>query len=461
MIMVRVFLFTVQIILLIAAGYWIFNHPGSVSIHWLGYDIEAHIGVAFVALVTIVFTLLFLYKVIGWVAALPRRLMGLRGRKRRGRGFQSLTIGLSAVAAGDSRLASYHAYRMRQFLPDEKGLPWLLEAQAAKLRGEDGEAKMFFEKLLKDKDTAFMGVRGLLTAAIDSADVDSALELARQALVMHPAQSWIIRTVFGLEVQKREWAAALTTLKKGERAKAWTPEEIKSNRVAILLQQGEELHRGGYQGEATRKYKDAHRLDPSFTPAALALAQDYFSHQKRRAAVAVIERSWKEKPHPDLVPVWESLSPHNKPNDVTAHLRWFERLVALNPGSAESQIAAARAAIHDGMWGEAWQYLTAAEKIRPDARLYRMWAQMEEKTDHSESAKRYWEKAADAAPDQVWWCNETGRIYERWMPIADPHGAFNTIIWGYPHARDAAAQVRLAGANDIVIEPVLSIASKI
>jgi HemY protein len=167
MIMVRVFLFTVQIILLIAAGYWIFNHPGSVSIHWLGYDIEAHIGVAFVALVTIVFTLLFLYKVIGWVAALPRRLMGLRGRKRRGRGFQSLTIGLSAVAAGDSRLASYHAYRMRQFLPDEKGLPWLLEAQAAKLRGEDGEAKMFFEKLLKDKDTAFMGVRGLLTAAID------------------------------------------------------------------------------------------------------------------------------------------------------------------------------------------------------------------------------------------------------------------------------------------------------
>lgn len=459
--MVRFFLFTVQMILLIAAGLWIFNRPGTIAIHWLGYDIEAHIGVAFIALVTFVLALLFVNKIIGWIAALPRRLMGLRGRKRRGRGFQSLTIGLSAVAAGDSRLASYHAYRMRQFLPDEKGLPWLLEAQAAKLRGEDGEAKIYFEKLLKDKDTAFMGVRGLLTAAIESADVDSALELARQALVMHPAQSWIIRTVFGLEVQKHAWAAALTTLKKGERAKAWTPEEIKSNRVAILLQQGEELHRGGYQGEATRKFKDAHRINPGFTPAALALAQDYISHQKRRAAVAVIERSWKENPHPDLVPVWDALSPPNKANDVTVRLRWFERLVALNPASAESQIAAARATIDERMWGEAWQYLTAAEKIRPDARLYRMWAQMEEKTDHSESAKRYWEKAAAAAPDQVWSCSETGRIYERWMPIAEPHGAFNTIQWGYPHARDGVGHTRLTGANDIVIEPVLSITSKV
>lgn len=458
--MIRGLWFLIQIALLAAAAVWIFNRPGTVDIHWLGYDIEAHVGVAFVAAVIIFFALLLFYKLIGLLFSLPRRLMGLRGRKRRDRGFQALTVGLSAVAAGDAKLASYQAYRMRQFLPDEHGLPWLLEAQAARLRGDEPEARGYFEKLLKEKDTAFLGVRGLLHAAVATADLDRAVSLARQAMAMHPDQPWIIRTVFGLEVQKREWAASLVTLKKGERAKAWTGEEAKSHRIAILLQQGDELHRGGYQGEASKKLKEAQRLDPSFVPSAIRLAQNYIEQQKRRHAVAVIERAWKENPHPDLVPLWDSLAPHNKPNDMTAHLRWFERLVALKPGDAESQIAAARAAINDGLWGEAWQYLAAAEKIRPNARLYRLWAQMEEKTGHGESAKRYWEKAADAAPDRVWTCRETGQIYERWTPVAAPHGSFNTIVWGDPKApREPGFKTALPGANDLVIEPVQSISS--
>lgn len=459
--MIRILWFLIQVALVALAAMWIFGQPGQVDIHWLGYDIEAHPGVAFLAIILLFVALVILSKTIGFIFSLPGRLSSMRGRKRRDRGFQALTVGLSAVAAGDAKLASYQAYRMRQFLPDEKGLPWLLEAQAARLRGDETEARSFFEKLLKEKDTAFLGVRGLLNAAVASADLDSALDLARQAMTMHPDQSWIIRTVFGLEVQKREWAAALTTLKKGERAKAWPIDEVKSNRIALLMQQGEELSRGGYQGESTAKFREANRLDPAFVPAAARLAQSYIDQHKRRGAIAVVERTWKDNPHPDLVPLWEALSPPNKPNDMTARVRWFERLVALNPGDVESQIAAAKIAIADGMWGEAWQYLSAAEKIRPNARLYRMWAQMEEKTNHSESAKRYWEKSAGAAPDKVWTCRDTGRIYDRWSALAAPHDGFNTMVWDFPHAgRQGGAGILALNANDLVIEPVAAITAK-
>lgn len=459
--MLRVLWFTIQIALIVAASVWIYKHPGTVAVHWLGYDIDAHVGVVFGAFVLSLFIFLAFYKCVDILLSLPRRLMGMRGRKRRDRGYQALTLGLSAVAAGDAKLASYQAYRMRQFLPQEKGLPWLLEAQAARLRGDEPEARGYFERLMKDKDTAFLGVRGLLNAAVETGDLDRALVLARQALTMHPDQPWIIRTVYGLETQKREWAGALTTLKKGERAKAWTADEIRSSRIAIFLQQAEELNRGGYQSEAGKKLREANRLDPVFIPAAARLAQHYIDTQKRRHAVAVIEKAWKENPHPDLVPLWDALSPSNKPNDMTVHLRWFERLVALKPGDAESQIAAARVAINDGLWGEAWQYLAAAEKIRPNARLYRLWATMEEKTSHSESAKRYWEKAADAAADRVWTCRETGRIYERWSPIAEPHGSFNTIIWDWPQGqRQSPVAIVPPGANDLISAPVLAIGSK-
>lgn len=452
--MTRIILALVQIIIIAVAAVWVFNRPGTVDVHWLGYDVHANPGVAFLGIVVIVFALLAIYRMIGLVLSVPRRWGERRARLRRERGYKSMTIGLSAVAAGDAKMAGYHAYRMRRAMPDEKGLPWLLEAQAARLRGDEMAAQGYFEKLLKDKDTSFLGVRGLLQSAVEGADLDRALSLAQQALAMHPDQPWIIRTVFGLETQKREWADALSTLKKGERGKVWTPEEIKSNRVALLLQQADELTRAGYVGEATRKLKEAQHIDPSFVPTAVRLAKHYIDTQHRRQAIAVIERAWRDNPHPALVPIWETLAPHNKPNDPTAHLRWFERLVALKPGDAESQMAAAKAAIDDGMWGEAWQYLAAAEKIRPNARLYRMWAQMEEKTSHGESAKRYWEKAANAAPDKVWTCTETGRIYESWSAIAEPHGSFNTIVWNYPHAGQSNGPALIgAYANDLVIEP--------
>ena len=44
------------------------------------------------------------------------------------------------------------------------------------------------------------------------------------------------------------------------------------------------------------------------------------------------------------------------------------------------------------------------------------------------------EKAADAPASKVWTCKVSGRIYERWLAIAEPHGSFNSIVWDYPVA---------------------------
>lgn len=453
--MLRALWWMIQFVTVVGAAIWLFRNPGTVTAHWNGYDVETSVGVAFILIVSLVVVVGTFTRTVGFLITLPQRWTAMSLKKRRERGYRAMTIGLSAVAAGDAKMATYQSYRMRRFIPDESGLPWLLEAQAARLRGDDATSQNYFEKLLKEKDTAFLGVRGLLQKAIDAADNARALDLARQAMVMHPEQAWIVRTVFGLEIAQHAWAAALDTLRRAERAGAFDADALRGYRVAIALQQAEELQRGGYPQEALKKLRAAQRLDPGFAPAAMRLARALIDMHKRRAAVAVIERAWRIKTHPDLVPVWESLTPTNKPNDMAVRLRWFERLVALNPGDVESQIAAAQAAIGDGLWGEAWQYLSAAETLRPCARLYRLWAQMEEETGHKESARRYWEKAADAPGDKVWICAETGTIYAHWSPIAAPHGAFNTIRWADPRPQVAAAPITLAApGNDLLLAPI-------
>src|SRR6185295_17797099 len=118
----------------------------------------------------------------------------------------------------------------------------------------------------------------------------------------------------------------------------------------------------------------------------------------------------------------------------------FERLVALRPDDAESQLAAAEAAIEQGLWGSARAYLERADSIRPGPRLYRLRARLAQALDRPEEASLMLRKAAEAPPDKTWVCAETGRTYEHWSPVAQPHGSFNTIIWDYPQ-RDRSAAI--------------------
>ena len=150
--MLRALFFAVKVGLLVAAAVWIAERPGAVEISWLGYDIHAHVGVFLLALLAGFLLLSFAFRAL----ALPLWLKHRHGRKKHERGYRALTRGLSAVAAGDVREAEKRAAQARRFLPGDGGLPLLLEAQTARLKGDEAAAAQAFEKLLSAPDTAFL-----------------------------------------------------------------------------------------------------------------------------------------------------------------------------------------------------------------------------------------------------------------------------------------------------------------
>lgn len=449
--MLRALLFAIKVGLLAVAAIWVVQNPGTVEIAWFEYHVTAHIGLVLLLLLVLVLFLLFLHRVALALAGLPGSWKKRRERKTHEKGYQALTQGLTAVAAGDAKHASERARRTRELWPKDKGLSLLLEAQAARLRGEEDVARAAFDRLLKNKDTAFLGLRGLLVDALDGGDATRALELARKAQAMHPRQPWVIRLVYDLEIQKKQWTEAEKTLKRAVRYGAIEERQAQRDHIAMLAAQAEALADKGLKGEAIAQLRKAHRMDPDFVPVSERLAALYIEKKNRRAAKQVIEETWKLNPHKDLVRLWGKLAPESKPKDISTRLRWFERLVALKPDSAESQLAAARAALDDALWGQAREYLNMAAQIQPSARLYRMYAELEENLYHTEQAKEWLEKAADAPPDKVWTCRETGQIYERWSPVAKPHGSFNSIVWDYPKARQVLTAQALLPKNELLI----------
>lgn len=433
--MIRALFTLLKIAIVVAVVVWIAENPGTIEIDWLNYKLTFHIGMFIFALFILVVLGIIIFSLIKGALDLPKTMTRYRDMTNKEKGLKAVTIGLSAVAAGDTKGASYQAKRAQNLLGGENALPKLLEAQAARLRGEEMDASKAFMALMDDKDGSFLGVRGLLQSALDIGDYKGALELGHKALDDYPKQGWILSIVYDLEVRLHNWKSAFQILYRAEKAGVITPEKASSDRVAMLLAQADDAKALGDETQKFRLLQKAYKTNTSFVPAAIRLGRLHIERSKYKAAASLVEKAWKKQPHPSLVSLWEEIYQAKGYEDEMERVRWFEKLLTFNPDSVEGLQALASVMIQEGLWGEARKQLEKAETIRPNVNLYKLWARLEERATHDDKAVREWlEKAADAPRERVWICSATGRVYEEWVPISD-QGLFNTIIWDFPQGR--------------------------
>lgn len=453
--------FFIKIALICGAAIWIVTLSGQVDIAVFDYKIKMDAGLFFFSLTVLILSLIFVLRLITAIFKTPQKIINLYKADQRKKSFRALTRGLVAVAAGDVKRATQYSKQTKALWPDINGLPLLLEAQSAKLRGEDGLAQNRFERLLKDKDSAFLGVRGLLKASLDQGDYSRALEFARQAEKQHPKKPWIVECVYELEIKNRLWTDVLRTNHKLLKIKKEDAAKLNKDRVAIYLHHHDKAINKGYDRQAKSEVEKAYKLDPYFVPTITRYAHFLIQEGKTKKCAKIIEQAWQYNDHPDLAELWKRLEPlpkgKNVDKDYDNLMAWYARLIAAKPESAEAQMAAASAAMDKNYWGEAKAYLTVAEKIYPSARVYRLQAIVEQhSTQNDDAIHRLMERAANALPDKKWICEETGMIYDDWRAIAKPHGSFNTITWDIPGARVINKKKNILLANDdmaLLVDP--------
>src|SRR4051794_23444680 len=99
--MIRFALYSLALaVVLIAAG-WFAVNPGNVTIDWLGYRVEAPVGLLALGVGTIALLLTMLLRFWVFVVTAPSRLAAWRAVRRRRLGYVALSRGMVAVAAGD------------------------------------------------------------------------------------------------------------------------------------------------------------------------------------------------------------------------------------------------------------------------------------------------------------------------------------------------------------------------
>lgn len=323
-------LVTLFFLICLAAGAanWLAAQPGSLSIEWLGWQMEMRSSLAVAVAIIFGLSLVFIDRLQRALRAMPRWLGG-RWRQRRDKaGHRALTLGLVAVSAGESTEACKQAARAHRLL-DAPQLTALLSAQSAHLAGDHAAARRYFRALLDDQDTAFLGQIGLMRLALDAKDSAAALDAASKALELKPQSGLAATQLLQLHVDQQRWADALEVMaivtKDRIKHTGTVPEILLQQRIALLYLEGmKTLQAGSDAIGAARRFEAALSDNPAFLPAVFALANIYLDMANQPKAVKLLEKSFTLVPHRGISDMLQTLW-----NDNDGHS--LARLIRLIP----------------------------------------------------------------------------------------------------------------------------------
>jgi HemY protein len=443
--MTRALFLFAQIALVVIAAVALAWNPGRVSIEWAAWRIDASVGFLVFMVALLIFVAVFVSRFWGAIRRAPGRFMESRRINRQQKGYQALTQGMVAVAAGDVAEARRWARRADALL-DEPPLTMLLSAQAAQLGGEETAARRYFEAMLEHPDTAFLGVRGLLMQAIKAGDKAEALRLAERAYKLRPETAWVVDQLFELQVESSLWSAANETVATAIRRKTLPAADARRRRAAVLVEHSRMAEAEGDLDTAQKRAQEAHDLNPALVPATLALASLFKAGGRAAKAVRLIEEAWARAPTPELAAMYGEVM---EDSDPLARVKRFQRLFSFRPDHPESHIALAEASLAARLWGEARKHLAAAGGNNPTARICRMMAEVEESEKGDMAASREWlAKATTAAPDEAWVCNACGAVAGAWSALCGNWNAFGSLAWqSPPRSIRLESQARKAGGG--------------
>jgi len=390
----RALRFIIIAAILLGIAWWVSTIPGTLTAHAGAYIVQTSSPVAILLLVVIAVLLAILFRVLGGLRRAPRGYSLWRGGRRKNLGEIATHRALNALAAGDAKAAEAESLRAKKLL-GETPLVLLLIAESARLAGDQKRAQDAFQRLAGNKDTAFLGHRGLLRLSAATGDHNTASKHALSAADAYPGSAWLKNQRLDLAVKRTDWKVALTL--------ARNPAETAA--LATAAAQAARTNQ-----EALALAKQAIKANPALAPAAVAYATALRKANKPRAAKRALLKAWTTAPNPLISAAYL--------DGISAPLERAQAagdLAFVKPGHAESEVLLAETSLAAKLTGEAKRHAnTAIAAGLTDKRPYAVLAALD---DGREALA-----ALASAPIPRWRCGACFTEHDAWEPVC-PHCA--------------------------------------
>jgi len=394
----------------VAVSWWIGHLTGGMSLQIGATLVQAPLSVAVLALIVLVVVVYLASRLLATLFHLPGAFRRGGLARTRQRGDAAVTSTLIALAAREPGDARREAARARRLLGDTPQT-LLLAAYAGSISGNDAEAEAAFTALSERKDSAFLGLRGLLRLAIAQEDFVRAAELARQAEAAHPGAAWLRGERTQLAIRTGAWSDALQL----------------THDVAPMAGFGAAAAEAEADPAAAHKLaKAAFRRDPALAAAAIAYARRLREGGREKAAQDVLRKSYALAPNPALAEFALVPAP-----DKRARLQTGTDLVKGAPDHPESRLLLARLSLESGLTGEAHRHIEAARAAGLDQRrVHLLLADLAEAEGNDPAHRDALRQAAMAPPDPSWRCEHCGTTLAAWSPACPACHTVGRVTWG-------------------------------
>jgi HemY protein len=422
----RLFLIGVFVVLALAAAVagWLSIHAVQLIVSWDQGEIATSLAFGLALVAALVACLLVLSWGVSYLGQWPKRRARKRADERRRRGFNALTQGLLAVAAGDAKAANRHARDANELLA-EPTLTLLLGAQAAQLAGDGRAAEERFTEMLASRETEFLGLRGLFIQASRRGDRSVALAYLRKAAELRASTPWVINALFDLHVADSRWGEAQEALTAAEKGKL-LDSDVARRRKAVLLAAEAGAMLAQDRTRALTLAEEAVRLSPALTPAASLAARLLGEEGRTWRAQAIIENAWAQAPHPDLATAYAKLKSDESPRERASRLMG---LAERNAPHIESRLLTAQQWLGLKDWNQARAALGDIPERIPSARVAAAMAEIAQGSGLAGEMHYWLDRAVRAPREPQWVCDNCRNQAPSWSPVCPSCAAFDTLSW--------------------------------
>ncbi|WP_136658112.1 heme biosynthesis protein HemY [Nitratireductor sp. XY-223] len=427
--MIRLFIY-IAIVLVLGFGFaWLADRPGDLVITWQGQRIEMSLMVAVTAIVVLVAVIMIGWWLLRSIIASPHLVSRYFRARKRDRGYQALSTGLIAAGAGDAATARKMTQRTMGLLSsDQEPLIHVLDAQTALIEGKNDAARTKFEAMVEDPETREYGLRGLYLEARRLGANEAARHYAEEAAEKAPHLPWAAEAALGFRSAEGAWDDAIRLLEKQRVARVLDKAGADRKKAVLLTARAmDKLEQGDVAGARTDGV-EANRLAPDLVPAALIAAQALYRENSLRKGSRILEKIWRNDPHPDVAETYIRARPGDSTHD---RLKRAQKLESLKRNHVESLYAVARAALDAQEFKLAREKAEAAVRVRASEGIFLLLADIEEADTGDQGRVRHWLAQAVRAPRDAAWTAD-GFVAEHWAPVSPVTGRLDAFEWKVP-----------------------------
>jgi HemY protein len=367
------------------------EEPGSVILHWYGYEIATSATILVAAANIVIILAFFGGWFFSWLAGLPGRLNQALHRRQDKHALALIAQGIEALEAGDKKQQEKLASQIAKALPD----PNLASTLSAHLCPTQER----LHGLLARPETSFAGHSGLMQEAMSRQDWGAVKFHAAAALKKRPSSPAAQKAHFDALLHTGDFAAALELLPKLKRNGVLGKE-------APLVEAAVRLHAAMNEpsdnaAAALRQAQYAQKACLMFTPAALFRASTQLGLGKSGPAERTLSEFWHTCPRFDVFQKWFDALIEAAPNlEEDKLLKRVEELVKpklRQPDEAPMAcLSLGTAALRLGQTEIARKHLTKAFQKSASRTVLKQLAELEKRVGDEAAAHDWLAQAVDA-----------------------------------------------------------------